>query len=500
MTFSPDKENQHSSPSQSSWFKSKKAFNNVLFAMRLNNKQPLTPKSLNQIPPPPPPSSRRASKLHHFPPTDLIIDKTSLLSDQILLKILSHLPKSQRHSNFLVSKRWLNLQGRLVTSIKLLDWYFLISGRLLSRFPNLVEIDLVNGCILSPQNLGVSVTNSHVSFPGGSDCFHRRDWFSPENYALSGEEIDRGVRVLAAGFPNLTKLVVMNATEMGVLTLAEECPKLRELELRMCSDRVLRGIAACQNLQILQLSGSVSDVGLIILAQGCKKLTRLELNGCRGGYEGVKAIGQCCSMLDELTLTNLDMEDGWMLGLPFCQNLTSLRLISCKRINGDDSDNSDTNPYDDLGHCPVIKSLRLDKCQTRDKKGLTALFRICRDATELVLQSCWGLSDEVFAAAVGLRRVRSLSIQGCALLTARGLESVTVGWSELRSLRVVACNNIKDEEINPEVSTAFAELRWEPDSRSRLCSGLAGTGVGRKGGKFFNKSCDWKSFRSRSDS
>ncbi|KAL1565204.1 F-box protein-like protein isoform X1 [Salvia divinorum] len=500
MTFSPDKENQHSSPSPR-WFKSKKAFNNVLFAMRLNNnkQQPLTPKSTNQNIPPP--SSRRASKIHHFPPTDLVLDKTSLLSDQILLKILSNLPKSQRDSNCLVSKRWLNLQGRLVTSIKLLDWYFLVSGRLLLRFPNLVKIDLVNGCILSPQNLGVSVTNELVSFHGGSDCFHRRDWFSPENYALSGEEIDRGVRVLAAGFPNLTKLVVMNATEMGVLTLAEECPKLQELELRMCSDRVLRGIAACQNLQILQLSGSVSDVGLIILAQGCKKLTKLELNGCRGGYEGVKAIGQCCSLLDELTLTNLDMEDGWMLGLPFCESLKSLRLVSCKKISSDVSDKSDANDDDDdLGYCPVIKNLRLDKCQMRDKKSLTDLFLICRNARELVLQSCWGLSDEVFGAAAGLRRVRCVSIQGCALLTARGLESVIVGWSELRSLKVVACNNIKDEEINPEVSTAFAELKWEPDSRSRLCSGLAGTGVGRKGGKFFNKSCDWKSFRSRSDS
>ncbi|XP_057776773.1 F-box protein At5g07670-like [Salvia miltiorrhiza] len=494
MGFSPDKENQHSA----SWLRSKKALNNVLCAMRLN--KPLTPK--NQIQPPL--ASPRTPKIHHFTPTtDVVLDKTSLLSDEILLKILSKLPTSQRDANFLVSKRWLNLQGRLVRSVKLLDWYFLVSGRLLYRFPNLVRVDLVTGCLVSPQNLGVSVTNRIVSFHGGSDCFHHKDWFTPENYALSGDEVDRGLKVLAGGFPNLRKLAVMNATEMGLLSVAEECPALQELELRMCNDRVLRGIAACQNLQILRLSGVadgslVSDVGLTILAQGCKKLMKLELSGCGGSFEGIRAIGQCCLMLQELTLSDHDMEDGWMLGLSFCENLKSLRLVSCRRIDG--------VLDEDLGCCPAIESLHLDKCQLRDKKSLRALFLISQNAREVVLQNCWGLSDDMFITATALRRVSSLSIQGCSLLSTHGLESVIISWDELKSLKVISCNNIKDEEINPLLSNVFAalkDLKWEPDSRSRLSSSLAGTGVGRKGAKFFNKSCDWKSlpasFRTKLD-
>ena len=50
------------------------------------------------------------------------IDRTLLLSDELLLKILAMLPDSQRNSNSLVCKRWLNLQGRLVRSLKVLDW------------------------------------------------------------------------------------------------------------------------------------------------------------------------------------------------------------------------------------------------------------------------------------------------------------------------------------------------------------------------------------------
>ncbi|KAF9689527.1 hypothetical protein SADUNF_Sadunf01G0101300 [Salix dunnii] len=79
------------------------------------------------------------------------IDRTLLLDDYLLLKILSKLPVSQRNPNSLVCRRWLNLQGRLVRSLKVLDWEFLESGRLLSRFPNLTHVELLNGCVVRPH-------------------------------------------------------------------------------------------------------------------------------------------------------------------------------------------------------------------------------------------------------------------------------------------------------------------------------------------------------------
>lgn len=104
-------------------------------------------------------------------------------------------------------------------------------------------------------------------------------------------------------------------------------------------------------------------------------------------------------------------------------------------------------------------------------------------------------------------RVSRLCIEGCSVLSTQGLESVIVSWKELKSLKVISCNNIKDEEINPALSKVFAalkDLKWEPDSRSRLTSRLAGTGIGKRGNKFFNKSSDWKSlpasFRTKLDS
>lgn len=84
--------------------------------------------------------------------------------------------------------------------------------------------------------------------------------------------------------------------------------------------------------------------------------------------------------------------------------------------------------------------------------------------------------------------MRLLSLDGCSLLTTGGLESVIFNWKELQRLRVISSNNIKDSEISPNLASLFSvlkELKWRPDSRSLLASGLAGTGVGNKGCRFF---------------
>lgn len=81
-------------------------------------------------------------------------------------------------------------------------------------------------------------------------------------------------------------------------------------------------------------------------------------------------------------------------------------------------------------------------------------------------------------------------MEGCSLLTVDCLDPVVLSWKELKRLRVVSCNSIKDTEITSELAALFSvlkELKWRPDSRSLLSSGLVGTGVGQKGGRCFQR-------------
>ncbi|KMT00015.1 hypothetical protein BVRB_1g018460 isoform B [Beta vulgaris subsp. vulgaris] len=417
-------------------------------------------------------------------------DPLSLISDESLTLILSKVPISQHFTNSLVCKRWYSIQGRLVRSITLLDWDFLNSGRLTNRFPNLSEINLTPACFRSCGSSGILMSHKlvsiHLDSEVVSDCLIGREGI------LGSGLIDRGLKVLANGCANLSKLVLVNASEGGLGFLAERCLILQELEIHCCEDMSLMAISGFKNLQILKLVGCVdglynsvvTDIGLTIVAQGCRRLVKLELSGCEGSYDGIKAIGQCCQMLEELTLCGHKMDGGWLAALSFCSNLKTLKFQSCESID------SCPGPDEHLGSCPTLEELYLERCQVRDKGSAKALFLVCDSVREISFQDCWGLEDDIFRYAALCRRVKSLSLEGCSLLTTEGLDSMVQSWKELQTLKVVSCNSIKDSEITPELATLFSvlkELKWRPDSRSLLASSLAGTGVGKKGGRFFKR-------------
>ncbi|MBA0611195.1 hypothetical protein Godav_011896, partial [Gossypium davidsonii] len=469
------------------WFRDQ-TLKHVIYKMQLHFYRPLSSAPSNS-----PPSEPDLTSFHSFSFDPSAPDYTSLLSDELLLNILSKLPISQHVSNSLVCKRWLHLHGRLVYSLKVADWSFVTSGRVFTRFPNLTDLDLVRSCIQMPKSSGIIVTHKTMSVH--VDAHFILDGFLEETALLPSNAVDQGLRMIAGKYPNLQRLAATGASEEGLLRIAEECPTLQELELHCCGDLALRGIAGIKNLQVVKLMGfigvfynsTISDIGLTLLAQGCRRLVKLELCGCEGSYDGIKAIGQCCQMLEELTLSEHRMDGGWLAGLSFCGNLKTLRLRSCKSI--DKSPGADEH----LGSCLTLEELHLQGCQIRDKQSVKALFLVCENVRDIVLHDCWGLEDDVFSLASICRRVKLLSLEGCSLLTIRGLELVVLSWKELQRLRVMSCNNIKDTEVTPELATLFSvlkELIWRPDSRSLLSSNLAGTGMGRKGDRFFKRSKD----------
>ncbi|XP_051129995.1 F-box protein At5g51370-like [Andrographis paniculata] len=422
-------------------------------------------------------------------PSAASLDCTSSLSDELLLRVFGKLPDARQHiSNSLVCRRWCALCGKLLRSIRLLDWEFLESGRLSYRFPNLIEIDLVRACVKSERNLGTLLSNKLVEIRLTSGLLENEGFFVRNEDMIDSIRIDEGVRILAEGCKNLRKVSLMNVGEEGLGYLGKECELLQEMELHYCNDSALKSIGSFRNLQILKLIPSipaiyasvVSDIGMTFLAQGCRRLVKLELVGCDGSYDGIKAIGQCCPMLEELSVISHRMEGGWLSGLSYCTNLKTLRIESCANID------VSPGPVEHLGSCAMLEELWLQRCLMRDEKGVSALFSVCRDVKELVVEDCWGLDDSVFAAAAVFRAIRSLSLEGCSLLSTQGLESVIQSWKDLERLRVVSCNNIKDSEMTADLATLFSvlkELKWRPDSRSLLSASLAGTGIRQKGGR-----------------
>lgn len=417
-------------------------------------------------------------------PLTLETGPTSLLSDTLLLHIFSLLPLSQHNPNSLVCRRWLFLFGRLRRALKLLDWQFLLSGRLAARFPNLTHIDLVSVCAEFSTGSCVVLTHRLLSLPMDPANLPLTHFLHDENF-LRPYSIDNGLRMLARGCHNLRKLALFSPTDAGFSSFAINCPTIHELELHRCTDLSLSPLSAFPNLQNLRLVAAVdgvynsvvSDIGLTILAHGCKQLVKLELCGCEGSYDGIKAIGKCCLMLEELTISNHRMDGGWIGGLTFCGNLKTLRLVGCKRID------PVPGAAEDLGPLPSLERLQLQQCQMRDKQSVGALFTVCEAVKEIIFHDCWGLDNGIFSIAAICRRITLLDLKGCPSLTTEGLEFVVHSWADLERLRIVSCNNIRDSEVTPALSSLFSVLKeftWRPDSRSIIASIRAGMGMGSK--------------------
>ncbi|KAG6435644.1 hypothetical protein SASPL_100518 [Salvia splendens] len=384
----------------------------------------------------PQPESEPDSESLNSSPLSAAPDCSRALSDELLLNVLSRITDRKHHlSNSLVCKAWCVISGRIIQSIKVLDWEFLESGRLSLRFPNLFDVNIVPASINFETNSAILLSCKLLDVYLNSDVLGNNGLFVRRDDILDSERIDRFVKTLAKSCRNLRRIVLMNASEEGLGCLANECELLQEMELHYCGDLSLKGVL-------------VSDIGMTILAQGCGRLVKLELVGCEGSYDGIKA-----------------------------RNVLS---DSCKYID------ESPGPDEHLGSCPILEELHLRRCHTRDKHGVRALFLVCRNIRVLEIEDCWGLDDSTFAAATNFRSIRSLSLEGCSLLTTEGLESVVLSWIETDRLKVISCSNVKDSEITPELATLFSdlkELKWRPDSRSLLSASLTGTGVGEKGGK-----------------
>ncbi|PKA61095.1 F-box protein [Apostasia shenzhenica] len=495
-----------------------------------------------------PSSSRSRSRSPSPAATDFGRDLTASLSDELLRRIICAVPGGCIAPFGLVCKRWLRIVDGLRRSLTLLDWSFLDgpSRRLTSRFCNLAEVDLVPAAFLPlPCASPIVLTRGPYSLQLDPAADHN----AGEVQFIDSEAINRGLNVLGRGCPGLQRLCTVAPldSEEGLATAAIECPTLQELEFHRCSDTSLRPISAFRNLQIVRLVASLeglysgpglSDIGLTILAHGCSRLVKLELGCCSASFDGISAVGRCCPMLEELTICDdRRMEGGWLAALSYCGNLKTLKLQSCRKID------SLPGPLEHLGSCPAIERLLLHRCQLRDQKSLKALFMVCESVKEIEFQHCWGLEEDMFNItsicrfvgpnapslphqspppspqprffpshptfsplasphspistpalllfAPSLSNVKRLALEGCSKITTEALESVILSWSDLQRLIVISCNNIKDDEVSPALSNLFSnlkEFKWRPDSKSVLSVNLHGTGIWKKGGKFFRKS------------
>lgn len=121
---------------------------------------------------------------------------------------------------------------------------------------------------------------------------------------------------------NLTR--IRNLTDASIMPLAAKCTALKSLTIEKCSGASIRIIAdQCKELSVFSFGedqlvnpdpGNIVDEDIIYFAENCKSITDLKINGC--------------NLITGVGIRNM---------IPYCQKLTHLGLLFCKRITYEDA-------------------------------------------------------------------------------------------------------------------------------------------------------------------
>ncbi|ESW33047.1 hypothetical protein PHAVU_001G038700 [Phaseolus vulgaris] len=235
--------------------------------------------------------------------------------------------------------------------------------------------------------------------------------------------------------------------DAAIRAAATSCPQLVSLDMSNCScvsDETLREIAlSCANLSFLDASYcpniSLESVRLPML-------TVLKLHSCEGITSASMAAIAHSDMLEVLELDNCSLLTSVSLDLP---HLQTIRLVHCRKF----ADlNLRTMMLSNIlvSNCPAlhrinITSNSLQKLALQKQESLTTLALQCQSLQEVDLSECESLTNsicDVFNDVGGCPMLKSLVLANCESLT-----SVRFFSTSLVSLSLADCRAITSLEL-----------------------------------------------------
>ncbi|XP_052681217.1 F-box/LRR-repeat protein 4-like isoform X2 [Crassostrea angulata] len=212
-----------------------------------------------------------------------------------------------------------------------------------------------------------------------------------------------------------------------IIAVAENCPKLKELDVGSCQsldgqsishlskiqtlerlnlyrlpvdkDSLIKVLRVCSNLKHLNLGAtriqeSRIDTVMKVIGSSCRNLISLDLWRCRLTDEGLGAITENCPHIEELDL-------GW------CSNLRSTTGCFLKLVK----------------NCPNIKKLYLTANRTICKGDLEAIAKYSRKLEQLdILGTSYVQTDDVHSVLTSCPKLIFLDVSFCGNVNEETIE------------------------------------------------------------------------------
>ncbi|XP_019706567.1 F-box/LRR-repeat protein 3 [Elaeis guineensis] len=241
------------------------------------------------------------------------------------------------------------------------------------------------------------------------------------------------------------KLSDCEITSTELKAIGTSCLSLKELSFSKCSgitDEDLSFIVS-KHRDLLKLDitccSEITDVSLANITSSCTSLTSLRMESCNlVSKEGFRLIGQRCHLLEELDLTDTDLDNEGLKAVSGCFKLSSLKIGLCMNINDEG-----------LVHvgkcCPKLQVLDLYRCTGITDMGISAIGLGCPVLRMINLAYCSDITDDSLRSLSKCLNLDTLEIRGCPQVSSVGISAIAVGCRQLTKLDVKKCYDINDD-------------------------------------------------------
>ncbi|KAL6987915.1 hypothetical protein U1Q18_013661 [Sarracenia purpurea var. burkii] len=227
------------------------------------------------------------------------------------------------------------------------------------------------------------------------------------------------------------------------------CVSLRDISLSKCLGVTDEGLSSLlakhRDLRNLDITccRKITHVSISHITNSCTSLTSLRMESCSlVPKEAFVLIGQRCHFLEELDLTDNEIDDEGLKSISRCSKLSSLKLGICLNITDEG-----------LSHigmrCSRLVELDLYRSVGITDSGILAIARGCPGLEMINIAYCKDITDSSFISLSKCPKLNTLESRGCPLVTSLGLAAIAVGCKQLIKLDIKKCYNINDTVMIP---------------------------------------------------
>ncbi|GMP51396.1 hypothetical protein CsSME_00017642 [Camellia sinensis var. sinensis] len=235
----------------------------------------------------------------------------------------------------------------------------------------------------------------------------------------------------------------------GLKAIGNWCVSLREISLSKClgvTDEGLSSLATkLTDLRKLDITccRKITYVSIAQITNSCTSLTSLKMESCSlVPKEAFVLIGQRCHFLEELDLTDSEIDDEGLRTISRCSKLSSLKLGICLNITDEGL------THIGMG-CSKLKELDLYRSSGITDSGILAIARGCPGLETINIAYCNDITDSSLISLSKCSKLNTLESRGCTLVTSLGLAAIAVGCKQLTKLDIKKCYKINDAGMIP---------------------------------------------------